>query len=127
MALPEPLPGLNELLINIGEAGQRIAAMEASEGAAGNISICLGWPLEVRRRFPMQEDFPLPQVAPALGGHQIIVTGSGRRLRDVQANPGRQFRGRANRARGQNGDAAHFAAPLVRAGHQRVQFAFGGA
>lgn len=87
MALPEPLPGLNELLINIGEAGQRIAAMEASEGAAGNISVCIGWPQEVRRRFPLQEDFPLPQEAPALAGHQIIVTGSGRRLRDVQANP----------------------------------------
>lgn len=30
----EPFPELNELLVSIGEAGRRIAAIDASEGAA---------------------------------------------------------------------------------------------
>ena len=87
MALDEPYPDLSELLATIGEAGQRIAAINASEGGAGNISLFVGWPLEVRRRFPLAEPFALPQPAPALAGGLIIVTGSGRRLRDIAANP----------------------------------------
>ena len=57
--------------------------MHASEGAAGNISLYVGWPLEVRRRFPVAEPIPLPQPVPELAGHMFIVTGSGRRLRDI--------------------------------------------
>jgi rhamnulose-1-phosphate aldolase len=87
MALDEPYPDLDELLATIGEAGQRVSAIEASEGAAGNISIFIGWPLEVRRRFPLAEPFTLPAPAPALAGGLVIVTGSGRRLRDIHAHP----------------------------------------
>lgn len=87
MALDQPYPDLDELLATIGEAGQRLASINASEGGAGNISLYLGWPIEVRRRFPQAEPFALPQPAPALAGGLIIVTGSGRRLRDIQANP----------------------------------------
>jgi rhamnulose-1-phosphate aldolase len=87
MALDEPYPDLDELLATIGEAGLRLSGIAASEGAAGNISLYLGWPLEVRRRFPLPEEFELPQPAPALAGKQILVTGSGRRLRDIHADP----------------------------------------
>jgi rhamnulose-1-phosphate aldolase len=87
MALDQPYPDLGELLASIGEAGLRLAAINASEGGAGNISVYLGWPLEVRRRFPLAEPFELPQPAPALAGGAILVTGSGRRLRDIHANP----------------------------------------
>ena len=55
MPMTEPFPGLSELLTSMGRAGQRLAAMSASEGAAGNISACIGWPIEVRRRFPLSE------------------------------------------------------------------------
>lgn len=37
MSLPEPYPDLDEILETIGEAGQRVSDIEASEGAAGNI------------------------------------------------------------------------------------------
>jgi rhamnulose-1-phosphate aldolase len=37
--------------------------------------------------FPLVEPFALPEPAPALAGHILIVTGSGRRLRDVKADP----------------------------------------
>jgi rhamnulose-1-phosphate aldolase len=87
MALNQPFPDLNELLATIGTAGERLGAINASEGAAGNISICVGYPLEVRRRFPISAPLELPLPAPALAGHMIIVTGSGRRLRDIQREP----------------------------------------
>ncbi len=87
MSLPEPYPDLDEFLVAIGEAGQRLAAIEASEGAAGNMSLYIGWPIEVRRVFPLVEAMDLPLPAPALAGKIVIVTGSGRRLRDVRHDP----------------------------------------
>jgi rhamnulose-1-phosphate aldolase len=45
MTLNEPYPDLDELLGSIGEAGMRLSNIAASEGAAGNISLCIGWPL----------------------------------------------------------------------------------
>jgi rhamnulose-1-phosphate aldolase len=87
MGLEEPFPGLDELLGSMGEGGRRVALIDAGEGAAGNISVCVGWPIEVRRRFPVGEPIELPVPAPHLAGHTVIVTGSGRRLRDLAANP----------------------------------------
>lgn len=87
MAIPEPLPDLDEILASIGEGGKRIATIDAAEGAAGNISVCIGWPMEIRRRFPVAEEVRLPQPAPHLAGRFLIVTGSGRRLRDIAADP----------------------------------------
>jgi rhamnulose-1-phosphate aldolase len=57
------------------------------EGAAGNVSLFVGWSLEVRRRFPLMEEFELPQPVPELAGKLVMVTGSGRRLRDIHADP----------------------------------------
>lgn len=39
--IQEPYPNLDDLLEMMGEAGKLLADIEASEGAAGNISICL--------------------------------------------------------------------------------------
>ncbi|HEY0604366.1 MAG TPA: hypothetical protein VGD58_15705 [Herpetosiphonaceae bacterium] len=49
MALDQPFPDLEELLATIGAAGQRLGGINANEGAAGNISIVIGWPLEVHQ------------------------------------------------------------------------------
>jgi rhamnulose-1-phosphate aldolase len=87
MPLDEPYPELEELLAAIGEVGQRVSNIDASEGAAGNISVYIGWPLEVRRRFPVVEQMALPQRAPALARKTLIVSGSGRRLRDIHKDP----------------------------------------
>lgn len=83
----EPFPTLDEILVQIGVAGRRIAGIEASEGAAGNISACLGWPIEVRRTFPIESEIVLPLPAPHLAGRTLVVTGSGRRLRDIEEHP----------------------------------------
>jgi rhamnulose-1-phosphate aldolase len=80
-------PDLDDLLSSIGTAGSRIAGMDASEASAGNISICIDGDLDVRRRFPLAEPFDLPLTVPALAGHTVLATGSGRRLRDIHRNP----------------------------------------
>lgn len=80
-------PGLEELLLQIADAGERMNELGACEGAAGNISVAIGWPVEVASRFPDTEPIRLPHAAPALGGKVVIATGSGRRLRDVGRDP----------------------------------------
>jgi rhamnulose-1-phosphate aldolase len=44
--LQAPYPELDDLLKIMGEAGKRLSEIEASEGSAGNISVCLRWPDE---------------------------------------------------------------------------------
>jgi len=87
MSLDAPYPELNEYLVWIGEAGWRISEIEASEGSAGNISVCIGWPVEIRRKFPLAESLDLPLDVPELAGMTLVITGSGRRLRDVIQEP----------------------------------------
>jgi len=82
-----PFPNFEELLTLVGEAGQRLSDIDASEGAAGNISVYIGWPVEPRRHFPMVETLDLPQAVPDLAGATFLITGSGRRLREVIQDP----------------------------------------
>jgi rhamnulose-1-phosphate aldolase len=88
MAIDEPYPDLDEILEVFGAAGTRLSDIDASEGAAGNISIYVGWDLDPRRKFPLAKTTPLPIQVPELAGRSFIVTGSGRRLRDVIKDPG---------------------------------------
>ena len=81
--LEAPYPELDDLLRSIGEAGRHVADIEASEGAAaGTSTVCLRWAIEPRTRFPVIEELELPQPVPALAGASLLVTGSGRRLRE---------------------------------------------
>ncbi|MCJ7532443.1 MAG: class II aldolase/adducin family protein [Anaerolineales bacterium] len=86
MILP-PYPELDDLLHVMGEAGRHLADIEASEGAAGNISVCLRWPMEPRTRFPLVDEIGLPQPVPELAGATFLVSGSGRRLREIIDDP----------------------------------------
>jgi len=83
----KPLPGLGDLLEMIGEAGHHLAEIDACEGAAGNLSVCLRWDVEVRNRFPLAEEVSLPLPVPELSGATFIVSGSGRRLREIRNDP----------------------------------------
>ena len=87
MPLSQPYADLDEVIASIGEAGRRLSDMNATEGAAGNISTYIGWPVQVQRHFPQVEQIELPQPAPALAGKVVLVTGSGRRLRDILTDP----------------------------------------
>ncbi len=93
--LTPPYPELDDLLHMMGQAGRHLAGIEASEGAAGNISVCLRsrkdtgtvWPLEPRTRFPVVGEIELPQPVPELAGATFLVSGSGRRLREIIDEP----------------------------------------
>lgn len=85
--LQAPYPELDDLLEMMGEAGRRLSDIEATEGAAGNVSVCLRWPVELRTRFPLVDDFELPQAVPELAGATFLVSGSGRRLREIIDEP----------------------------------------
>ncbi|HLO32045.1 MAG TPA: class II aldolase/adducin family protein [Anaerolineales bacterium] len=85
--LQAPFPELDDLLEMMGEAGKRLSDIEATEGAAGNVSICLRWPIELRTRFPSVDEIELPQPVPELAGGTFLVSGSGRRLREMIDEP----------------------------------------
>src|SRR4030095_2629745 len=78
-----PYPELYDMLVMMGEAGKHLADIEASEGAAGNISVCMRWPIEPRNYFPEISEIELPQPAAELSGATFLVSGSGRRLREI--------------------------------------------
>ena len=54
-----PYPELDDFIHAMGEAGRHLADIEASEGAAGNISVCIRWQIEVRNRFPVVGEIEL--------------------------------------------------------------------
>ena len=82
-----PPPCLDDLITAIGEAGARLSEVGASEGAAGNISVYVDRPLEPSPRFSSEETVDLPGAAPALARGTLLVTGSGRRLRETLGDP----------------------------------------
>ena len=91
MPVEPPLPDLATVVQLLGEAGSRVAEIDASKGAAGNISVVLRWPVpDVPDLFPYDDPFTLPlddEAVPELAGATVVVTGSGRRLREVERNP----------------------------------------
>ena len=78
---------LNSLLDQLGQVGKQLSEMGAAEGAAGNLSVCFREPLDVAPCFPKMQMIELPVSAPDLAGATLIVSGSGRRLRDILVAP----------------------------------------
>lgn len=78
---------LGQLLCEMGQVGKRLSDLGAAEGAAGNLSICFREPLDVTVYFPHTKTIELPVPAPDLAGATLIVTGSGRRLRQIIEAP----------------------------------------
>jgi len=101
--LETPYPGIDDLLGMLGETGQRLSEIDASEGAAGNISVCMRWGIEPGSRFPRSESIELPQPVPELAGAALLVSGSGTRLREVLRDPEANLGCIIVEAGGQNG------------------------
>jgi rhamnulose-1-phosphate aldolase len=78
---------LSALLDQLGQVGKRLTEIGAAESAAGNLSICFRESLDITGLFPKMEIIDLPVPAPDLAGTTLIVTGSGRRLRDIFEAP----------------------------------------
>jgi len=78
---------LNFLISQIGEAGKRLSDLGAADGAAGNISVCVRGELDLASMFPNSQEIELPVMVPDLAGTTVLVTGSGRRLREIIDSP----------------------------------------
>jgi rhamnulose-1-phosphate aldolase len=78
---------LDRLLHELGQAGAHLSELGAAEGAAGNLSVCFREQMDVTGHFPVVHPIDLPVPAPELAGATVIVTGSGRRLRDIMTAP----------------------------------------
>lgn len=78
---------LSDLLNLLGEAGRYLADIDTSEGAAGNLSLCVRGELDPRNLFPVNATVELPLAVPALAGATLLVSGSGRRLREIKEDP----------------------------------------
>jgi rhamnulose-1-phosphate aldolase len=80
-------PSLEKIIGEMGEAGKLLHTINACEGAVGNMSAYLGYTINPETVFPAREEIALPQAVPELAGGSLIVTGSGRRLRQIKDNP----------------------------------------
>lgn len=78
---------LGSILHQMGQVGKRLSEIGAAEGAAGNVSICSREPLDVTSLFTQVQNIDLPLPAPELAGATLLITGSGRRLRDISDEP----------------------------------------
>jgi rhamnulose-1-phosphate aldolase len=78
---------LGPVLNQLGQVGKRLSDMGAAEGAAGNMSVCFRESLNITPFFPEMQTIELPVAAPKLAGATLLVTGSGRRLRDIVDAP----------------------------------------
>lgn len=78
---------LSQLLCQLGQVGKRLSEIGAAEGAAGNLSICVRDTLDITACFPHMQLIELPVPAPDLVGATLLVTGSGRRLRQIIEAP----------------------------------------
>ncbi len=65
-------------------AGTDLTQLAAAEAAAGNISVFVRKLEGVQKALPAKTEFSLPVRAPALAGGWVVVTGTGRRLRDLE-------------------------------------------
>lgn len=75
------------ILRDVGEAGVQLTTLEATEGSAGNISVFVRDLRNLDEGFVARGEMTLPAQAPELAGTWIVVTGTGRRLRDISAYP----------------------------------------
>ena len=79
---------LDSLVHQLGYVGKRLSDLGAAEGSAGNLSICFRGELDLSTHFPEVRQVDLPVPASHLEGATLIVTGSGRRLRQILEDPG---------------------------------------
>jgi len=82
---------IDRIVFEIGEAGQRLVQLGALEGAAGNISVFVPSEGDGHAQLPAWLDESLAWTVPldhALPPGVILITGTGRRLRDVAGDPG---------------------------------------
>lgn len=78
---------LKTMIADIAEAGRRLAQIGASDGAAGNISALVGRGAVDTEGYPDSEPLATSKSGPELADCVFVVTGSGRRLREIGDDP----------------------------------------
>lgn len=77
----------SRIIQDIGEAGLQLTSLESTEGSAGNISVFVPQLRNLDESFQARGEIELPVAMPELARSWIVVTGTGRRLRDVIKHP----------------------------------------
>jgi rhamnulose-1-phosphate aldolase len=75
------------IIRDIGETGVQLTTLDATEGSAGNISVFVRELRNLDEQFVARGEMTLPAYVPELAGSWIVVTATGRRLRDVSSYP----------------------------------------
>ncbi|MGK7903762.1 MAG: class II aldolase/adducin family protein [Hormoscilla sp.] len=81
------LKSLKEIIWEMSDVGQRMSQINATEGTAGNFSVFVRELPDIDSRWRDRGEISLPLPAPALSGGWVIITGSGRRERDITNHP----------------------------------------
>ena len=127
MAIQPPYPGTRRIAEpdrrgrppHVGDRGLRGRGRATSRCTSGGRC-------DPRRIFPTVETIELPDALPELAGGAFLVSGSGRRLREIIHDPAANLGFVRVDAGGQTGTPLHLAAAAVRPADQRVQLAPGG-
>ena len=77
----------SRMLREIGDAGEQMTVLGADEGSAGNISVFVRAIEGIDEHFWDHGVMDLPVACPALQGGWLVVTGTGRRMRDLSLDP----------------------------------------
>ncbi len=77
----------SRILREIGDTGEQMTVLGADEGSAGNISVFACAIEGIDEHFWDHGTVDLPVACPALQGGWLVVTGTGRRMRDLCQDP----------------------------------------
>ena len=77
----------SKMVREIGNTGEQMTVLGADEGSAGNISVFVKSLEGVDEHFYDHGVIDLPVTCPALQGGWVVVTGTGRRMRDLSEDP----------------------------------------
>lgn len=76
-----------DIIHDMGSAGQQVTVLGAAEAAAGNISVFSRQLEDIPASYKETGTICLPTPAHALSGGWVIITGTGKRLRDIADHP----------------------------------------
>lgn len=76
-----------EIVLDMGRAGQQVTVLGAAEGAAGNISVFTRRLEDIPGSYQETGTISLPTPAHALSGGWVVISGTGKRLRDIADHP----------------------------------------
>ncbi len=84
---PTKLYSFDKIVQEIGAAGVQVTQLGAAEGSAGNISVFVREFDRLGTDYHLQGEIALPVCVPALARGWILISGTGRRLRDLATTP----------------------------------------